>query len=221
MADSEDERARLDALARALIHRFQSVLAGIQPHAEVIKRAGKNNERILGAATQIEIALRRARSMMSEVSELSRPAALDIEPFEVTGWFDMLRRDVQPLLTNPLQLTFEAAPDLVVSGDREELTRAVVNLVNNAAESMPQGGAIAVTARAVADGIEVAIADDGTGIAEEILPHIFEPLFTTRRNASGLGLAVVQRIVEGHGGTVRIESETGVGTTVTLVVRRP
>ncbi len=220
MADSRDEQVRLEALARALIHRFNNVLMGIQPHVEVIKRAGKDNERVLASATQIETTLRRAKSMMAEVSQLAHPMSLVIEPFDVQGWFETLRRDVQPLVAAPLQLTFEAPPDLVVSGDRRELTRAVVNLVNNAAESMPQGGTIAVSVRGVPAGIEISIADSGTGIAEEMLPRIFEPLFTTRRNQSGLGLPLVQHIVEAHGGTMRVESKPGAGTTVTITLSR-
>ncbi len=219
MADSE--RDRLEALARALIHRFNNVLMGIQPHVEVIKRAGKENEKVLGSATQIETTLRRAKSMMLEVAQLARPAALEFESIEVTGWFDSMRREVQPAAMNPVDLTFEAASGLTLSGDRNELTRVIVNLVNNAVESMPQGGAIAVSARSVPDGIEVAVIDNGSGMTPEVLQRMFEPLFTTKRNASGLGLPVVQRIIQAHGGTVRIDSKVGSGTTVTIVMRHP
>ena len=220
MADNDPERDRLEALARALIHRFNNVLMGMQPHVEVIKRAAKDNERILGSATQIETALRRAKSMMAEVSALAKPAEFDMQAIEVGGWFDSMRRDVQPAATNPIDLTFEAAPGLTLSGDRNELTRAIVNLVNNAVESMPEGGSIAVKARSVKDGIEVTVVDNGTGLTAEALTRAFEPLFTTKRNASGLGLPVVRRIVEAHGGTVRIDSNPPSGTTVTIVVRR-
>ncbi len=219
MADSE--RDRLEALARALIHRFNNVLMGIQPHVELIKRAGKENEKVLGSATQIETTLRRAKSMMLEVAQLARPAALEFESIEVTGWFDSMRREVQPAAMNPVDLTFEAASGLTLSGDRNELTRVIVNLVNNAVESMPQGGAIAVSARSVPDGIEVAVIDNGSGMTPEVLQRMFEPLFTTKRNASGLGLPVVQRIIQAHGGTVRIDSKVGSGTTVTIVMRHP
>lgn len=193
---------------------------GIQPHVEVIKRAAKDNERVLGSATQIETALRRAKAIMSEVGRLARPAPLEIGDVAVGGWFDSLRRDLQPFATNPVDLSFDAAPDLVMIADREQLTRAVVHLVMNAVEAMPEGGAIAVSARSVPDGIEVAIADSGSGVAPDVMKRVFEPLFTTKRNSAGLGLAVVQQIVEAHGGTVHLESTAGVGTTVRFVVRR-
>src|SRR5450759_1030122 len=78
-----DREARLEALAAALIHRFNNVLMGIQPHVEVIKRAGKENERILGSASQIETALRRAKAITSEVSRLVRPMVLNVQPLAV------------------------------------------------------------------------------------------------------------------------------------------
>ncbi|HEY3056862.1 MAG TPA: HAMP domain-containing sensor histidine kinase [Thermoanaerobaculia bacterium] len=212
---------RLETLTAALIHRFNNVLMGIQPHVEVIKRAGKDNERVLGSATQIENALRRAKAVMSEVSRLARPLALDIQPMEITPWFDSLRRDVQPFATNPVSLTFDTPADLTIAADREQLTRVIVNLITNAVEAMPDGGTIMVSARPVTSGIELEIADSGAGIAPDLIGRAFEPLFTTKRNAAGLGLSVVQQIVEAHGGTVRLDSKPGAGTTVTFVLRRP
>jgi len=194
---------------------------GIQPHVEVIKRAGKDNERVLGSATQIETTLRRAKTMMADVRGLAHPLSFDVEPLGVTGWFDAMREDIHPFTSdNPVELTFEAEPDLVASANREQLTRAIATLVANAAEAMPQGGAISVRARAVPDGIEITVADNGEGIAPETLARVFEPLFTTRRNQSGLGLPLVRQIVEAHGGKVNLDSRAGGGTTVTILVQR-
>ncbi len=219
--NDRDEAVRLEKLAAALIHRFNNVLMGIQPHVEVIKRASKDNDRVLGSVAQIETALRRAKAMMSEVRALAHPLDFDLEPVGVDGWFESLRQDVQPFTAqNPIDLTFDAEPGLVVAANREQLTRAVVSLVANAAEAMPQGGTILVTARAVPVGIQIAVADNGEGIAPEAMTRIFEPLFTTKRNASGLGLAHVRQIVDAHGGTIDLESNVGAGTTAIIVVRR-
>ncbi len=208
----------MQALTSALIHRFNNVLMGIQPHVEVIKRAGKDNEKVLSSATQIETALRRAKAVMSEVSRLAKPAALDIQPLEVDGWFASLRKELQPFATNPVDLSFDAPSDLVISGDREQLTRAVVHLVTNAVEAMPSGGKVAVTAARTPSGIELQVGDNGGGITPDAMKRVFEPLFTTKRNSAGLGLAVVQQIVEAHGGTVRLESTPGLGTRVMFLL---
>ena len=221
MADNDERAAKLEALFGALIHRFNNVLMGIQPHVEVIKRATKDNERIQGSATQIETALRRAKVVMSEISRLARPTTLDTKPVDVDEWFDMMRDSVLPFATNPVDLTFDPGTGLVVSGDRDQLSRAVANLIANAAESMPNGGKVSVTARAVGNGVEIEVADNGSGIAPEMLARVFEPLFTTKRNAAGLGLSVAQQIVEAHGGSVHLDSTSGAGTKVTFVVPRP
>jgi signal transduction histidine kinase len=67
--------------------------------------------------------------------------------------------------------------------------------------------------------VQIAVTDDGTGIAADVLPRIFEPHFSTRTSGSGLGLAITRRLVEGWGGTVTIESELGRGTTVRVRLR--
>lgn len=222
MGGSESGRAaRLEALTAALIHRFNNVLMGIQPHVEVIKRASKDNERVQGSATQIETALRRAKTVMAEVSRLVRPPAVDNQSIEVGAWFETMGREFQPFATSPVVLTFESTGPLEVFGDREQLTRAMANLVTNAVEAMPHGGSVAVKARHTDRGIELQVVDEGEGMAPEILVRVFDPLSTTKRNSAGLGLPIVQQIVEAHGGTVHLESNPGQGTTVTLVLPRP
>jgi two-component system sensor histidine kinase HydH len=84
---------------------------------------------------------------------------------------------------------------------------------------MPSGGVLALTTRNRTGWAEIAVRDSGEGIEREILPHVFDPYFTTRPRGVGLGLAIAHRIVEGHRGTVDVESEVGKGTT--MVVRLP
>ncbi|MEA3198701.1 MAG: hypothetical protein QOE90_129 [Thermoplasmata archaeon] len=100
--------------------------------------------------------------------------------------------------------------------DRGALQRVVINLLVNAAEAMPEGGTIRVETRAVGEQAEVAVADEGTGIAPEVRERIFDPFFTTKPDGTGLGLAITRRIVEVHGGAVRFETEVGAGTTFVL-----
>ena len=218
MADSSDRAARLEALTGALVHRFNNVLMGIQTHVEVIKRTGKDNERILGSATQIESALRRARTVMSEIMRLVRPQMINTTPIAVDKWFEMLRDDLQPFATSPITLTFNPGEALVISGDRDQLSRVIASLVTNAVEALPNGGKVSVSARAVASGVELAVADTGSGMDPEILAHVFDPLFTTKRNSAGLGLSIAQQIVEAHGAMMSIESAPGTGTKVSLVI---
>ncbi len=84
---------------------------------------------------------------------------------------------------------------------------------------MPDGGVLVVTTRKDGDWAEVAVKDTGLGIAEAVLPHVFDPYFTTRPSGVGLGLAIAHRIVRGHAGSLDVESHVGRGTT--MIIRLP
>ena len=104
-----------------------------------------------------------------------------------------------------------------VEGDRDELRRALINLVTNS----KQAGATSIRMRASrADGLAVvSIHDDGTGIATMDLERIFDPSFTTKSSGTGLGMPIVKRVVDDHGGTIAINSTPGQGTSV--IIRLP
>lgn len=103
--------------------------------------------------------------------------------------------------------------------DPDKLKQVFMNIIANAIEAMEGGGKIAVSTTNLADGVEVRISDEGTGIEESKLLHVFEPFYTTRQRGSGLGLAISYRIVESHGGDIWAESELGKGTT--FIIRLP
>jgi signal transduction histidine kinase len=121
-------------------------------------------------------------------------------------------------------LSTEAATDLpLLRCNRIELQSAVLNLVINAREAMPDGGSIRIVARCVADGpfvgvVELSVVDDGVGMSRETLMRAFNPYFTTKvgGRGGGLGLAMVKRFAEEAGGRVDIASALGAGTAVTL-----
>jgi signal transduction histidine kinase len=92
-------------------------------------------------------------------------------------------------------------------------------VIINAFQAMPDGGALMVTTRKDGDWAEVAVKDSGPGIAEAVLPHVFDPYFTTRPSGVGLGLAIAHRIVQGHQGSLDVETHVGSGTT--MIIRLP
>jgi len=111
-------------------------------------------------------------------------------------------------------------PHALARGD--ELREVLLNIFENARHAGARVVTAAVCAARVEDGtpaVEISVADDGSGIAEDVLPRIFEPHFSTRTSGSGLGLAISRRLVESWGGTVAIESTVGKGTVVRVVLR--
>ncbi len=106
--------------------------------------------------------------------------------------------------------------ELSIKTDATYLRRIVNNLVINAVQAMPQGGKLTLQAIAQGGRVLIKVKDTGVGIAEEIKPNLFKPMFTTKAKGQGLGLAVVKRLVEALHGTITFESHVGKGTTFTI-----
>ena len=106
-----------------------------------------------------------------------------------------------------------------VMGDEDQLRRVLMNLTKNAVEAMPEGGTLRVSSASEGDWVRVGISDTGVGMPGETARKMFDPYFTTKRKGTGLGMAIVKGIIEGHGGGIEVESMEGEGTEV--VVRVP
>ena len=100
--------------------------------------------------------------------------------------------------------------------DADKLRQVLWNLVSNALDA--RGTRVAIRARRTSTGIEVRVADDGRGMSPEVLARTFEPFRTTKARGTGLGLVISKSIVEAHGGSIRIESAEGEGTTVSFTL---
>jgi signal transduction histidine kinase len=107
-------------------------------------------------------------------------------------------------------------PSLAVVIDPPQMQQVLSNLVVNARDAMPQGGTIRISAQASGDMVSLRVRDEGLGMPPDVANRIFEPLFTTKRSGTGLGLAVAQQIVTQHRGTIEVISEVGQGTTMQI-----
>ena len=114
-----------------------------------------------------------------------------------------------------VQIPFDT-PDLFV--DPKQLVQVLRNLITNAGQAMPSGGRITIQATPRETMVAVSVTDSGTGMSEETLARLFEPLFTTKAKGIGLGLAVSKHLVEANGGSIGVESEEGKGSTFTVTV---
>jgi len=124
----------------------------------------------------------------------------------------------QPLaLCQGVQLQVEGLEEVgTVACHPQTLRRALLNLVQNAVDAMPQGGTLIITGHSTATHVQLTVKDTGSGIPAGELARIFEPLYTTKPGGTGLGLYIVQEIVTAHAGQVTVESVVGQGTTFTL-----
>jgi GAF domain-containing protein len=164
----------------------------------------------------VEEEAERLNRIVGDLLDFARPSTPELRP-EHLGRVaeDAVAAAVPPL--GAIEVIRELDPALPqVPLDARLVRQAVLNLAVNAVQAMPRGGRIVVRARLDGDAAVVEVEDDGPGIPAEVRERIFEPFFTTKASGTGLGLAVVRRIVEGHGGEIRVRTAPGAGTTFAL-----
>lgn len=211
----------LGRLAGGVAHDMNNVLAAIlgmasanqplQPEGTPARRAF---DLISGAAT-------RGGKMVQSLLAFARQSLTERL---VVNLNDLIREQISFLERTTLsrvQIEVDPQPDLrPLIGDPNALAHAVMNLVLNAVEAMPEGGTLSIRTRNLeADAIEILVADSGTGMTRDVLALAMDPFFTTKTNGkgTGLGLAMVYKTVQAHGGSIEISSEPGCGTRVRMV----
>ncbi|HEX8407242.1 MAG TPA: ATP-binding protein [Thermoanaerobaculia bacterium] len=215
--------AGLGKLAATVAHEFNNVLMGISPFVDVMRR-GKSVETAL---EHISRAVARGRRITQDILRFTQPAEPARADLLLDGWLRMVIEEAQPILAagHTIDLVTCGEP-LNVRADAGQLQQVFTNLILNARDAMPGGGRVTIELRhedasaklpfALTDADQFAhiiLRDNGCGMNDEMLRHAFEPLFTTKRNGTGLGLPVVLQVVQKHGGELFVESTLGVGTT--------
>lgn len=162
--------------------------------------------------------LHNLREFINELSDFQKVSNLQktlISLFDFTE--DLIDSTAGFLETLKISLQLECEIlDLDFVGDEAKLRQAVINLIKNAAESSPAGSAILLRISADTQMLCMEVTDRGCGIGKEYLSKIFEPFHTTKSYGTGLGLPIVKRIVDSHGGRLSINSTEGAGTTVQM-----
>ena len=229
-----DRLGQLEILLAGLAHEIKNPLSGMRGAAQLLA-ARSGDEHRLRECTQIIVGeIDRLNGLMTQLLDLTGPSRLERAAVNVHEVIDRVLAIEGAGASNGIHFVRRYDPSLPsVVGDRGRLTQVLLNLVRNAVEVSPSGGAIVVTTRmetsyyvAGANGREqflsIDVSDQGPGIGPENLARVFAPFFTTKSGGTGLGLAISQRIVTEHGGVLRAQSEPGSGTifTVTLPVER-
>ena len=161
----------------------------------------------------------RLNRVVSELLELVRPAHLNYQPVDINALIhhslQLVSQDAQ---SRGIALQFTPRPELsTINADADRLNQVLLNLYLNAMQAIGRDGVIHVSAsEADRRRMKIVVKDSGKGMSDEELQAIFTPYFTTKADGTGLGLAVVQNIIEQHGGTIRAESQPGAGAIFTL-----
>jgi two-component system, NtrC family, sensor histidine kinase HydH len=207
-------------MAGGVAHEVRNPLSSIKGLALLLKNKFPAGSKEQATADLLIQETERMNRTITEMLSFTRPSALKLTPVDLA---DLLGRSLELVKAeaaeNRIATELDVQPGLQpILGDVDRLQQVVMNVVLNALQAMEDGGALTVKLANTADrrGVELRISDTGVGVSPELLSQVFYPYFTTKPSGTGIGLAISQKIVADHGGTIDMESEPGKGTTVII-----
>jgi signal transduction histidine kinase len=221
-ARRSERLAALGALSAGLAHEIRNPLGVIKGSAEMLtQKLAQSNPLATELAGYISSETNRLSALVTRFLDFARPLHADLEPRELPAILDRALNDVAQFWKGaPVQIEKQYESDLPpVPLDEGLAEQAFINIIQNAFDVMStSGGVLRVSAerawrdmrdRGRVDGVEVRIADSGPGIPPELREQIFNPFVTTKKAGVGLGLSIVSKIIDGHHGSIRVESGDG------------
>jgi signal transduction histidine kinase len=220
-------------LARRLAHELKNPLFPLQITIENLQRSRDASakqlddqfDEVFRESTSTLLAeLGHLKTIIGRFSDFAKMPAPQLEPVDV----NQMAREViqlfeaqlgapgQPAVETKLQLNADPSE---VSADPDQLRRALRNLILNALDAMPQGGALTIRTARHDSRVAVEVSDTGEGLTPEECDRLFTPYYTTKQHGTGLGLAIVQSVVSDHQGTIAVHSEPGKGTTFRIELK--
>jgi PAS domain S-box-containing protein len=228
------ESQKLDALGQltgGVAHDFNNLLMIISGSLHTLKKGVDDDPKLQRALSAIEAASRRGAALTSQLLTFARRQSVNPQAVDITERVNAVRDVLNTGVGGAVRLHFDVDRSVwPVMVDVAELETALVNLVINARDAMPDGGTITIAVHNATlseetdagDYVAVSVGDTGTGIAPDVLSKIFDPFFTTKPigKGTGLGLSQVHGFAHQAGGTVKVVSELGKGTTITILLPR-
>jgi len=210
-----DRLAALGQLSAGLAHELRNPLGTIKTSAEMLlKNVPADNVVAREMAGFISSEVDRTNSLVTRFLDFARPLAVRLDKTDLTQVIDQAVSDVekhQPPLDVTIYKNYSPEiPPFFLDGELME--RVMYNLLLNAAQASPPNGSITVKTRQIEGMVEIAVIDRGSGIPPKLIENIFNPFYTTKSAGVGLGLAIVSKIVDEHGGSISVESEPGEGS---------
>jgi len=234
-ARERDRLAVLGEMAAGLAHEIRNPLGAIKGAAQFLQPEAADE----GSAEMLRVIVEetdRLNKVVDQFLDYARPFKPSFSPTDVNKVADHCLRLIAPELeARRVQADVQLAPDLpLVDGSEQQLAQVLLNLIRNALDAMAGGGRLGVrtSLRPVSTffrlraprrpaTLYVEVSDTGPGIPADIQARIFVPFFTTKEKGTGLGLPISQRIVEAHGGAIRIRSKPGEGATFSVLLPCP
>ncbi len=211
--------AAIGELASNVAHELNNPLTSVLGYTQLIKEED-DPETITADLEVIEKECRRAKDIIRQLLEFARKRPMFITDVDlnisISYVLELLRVQMR---RNNIEIIIDYAPDAIIKGDENQLKQVLVNIMNNAVQSMEASGTLSVITSSDDDHVTVRISDTGSGIPDEIAEKIFEPFFSTKKEkGTGVGLSVSYKIIKAHGGTITVESQPGKGSVFTITL---
>jgi signal transduction histidine kinase len=227
--EREAQRAQhfllLGRLAASVSHEIRNPLSAITLHVELLQEemrqpSPNSAEAIEQSFTEITTQLARLHDLVEDYLSLARVVTIERTPQDLGVAVETWAHEWQPLAAaHQVTLQVESLPQLGQAVfHASTLRRVLLNLVHNALDAMPQGGTLTLAGERLVTQVLLHVRDTGSGISAAQMTHIFEPLYTTKAEGTGLGLYIVREIMTAHAGQITVQSVEGQGTTFTLVL---
>src|SRR5579863_3510389 len=215
-----EHMATLGEMATGLAHEIRNPLAGIAGVIEIIGRDLPATSPARAVVKDVRQEISRINRIVTDLLQTARPHPPKVRKSDLNTTVEhavMLGR--QQGLSKAVEITLQKDPSLPeVEHDSDQIHQVMLNLLLNALQAIDVNGKIAVTVESRGGQAVIEVADNGRGIAPDLLPNIFRPFFTTKGDGTGLGLSLARRIIEDHQGRIDVTSAVGKGTTFSVVL---
>ena len=219
-AAHRDALASIGMFAAAMAHEIRNPLTAIKARLFTLERSLDSDSPAREDAMLIGQEIARLERTVREFLQYARPAEPSIEAVEPAALFASVVALLEPQISaSKIRIEVQARDSAPVAADAHQLRQVLINLVQNAAESIGDAGTITLRARR-GEGpandhptVVLEVADTGKGIPAELHPHLFDPFFTDKPSGTGLGLPTAARVIQRHGGTISFTSKVDHGTT--------
>jgi two-component system sensor histidine kinase HydH len=213
-----EKDAAVGRMAAGVAHELRNPLSSIKGLALLLKSKAGQEGTEFEAARLLTDEVDRLNRSISELLDYARPARLATEQTSieqlVSKAVSLIRADAEGAHISIAE-QYDASAQ-TVSVDPDKVTQVILNICLNSIQAMAAGGDMSIISRATELGIEIEIGDSGPGLKPELLEKAFEPYYTTKKDGTGLGLAMSRKIIEDHGGSITLYSTEGAGTTAVI-----
>lgn len=218
LASRNDRMKALGEMAAQVAHEIRNPLGGIKGFAALLERDLKKHPEQLKLSQNIIEGSNILDRLVTQVLNYSRPLQVELQPTDLKQTIEELEKALvaEKAIPSNVVLKLNLPLDIIAPVDSAVLKLALKNLMINAIQAMPDGGALSVDLCKMDHKAIIKINDTGIGIPKEHLKKLFSPFFSTKSYGNGLGLAEANKVIQAHGGEISAESTPGKGTTFTI-----